>query len=63
MTIKFLNATDYANIYGLIDENGKAIATKTVTLAGRYAGTTFQSWGKYGKREIRKMFKEVENNK
>lgn len=62
MEIKFLNATNYANIYGLIDEDGKTIGTKTITLAGKNAGTTYQSWSKYTAKKIKKMFMNMGGN-
>ena len=60
MKVKFLNATNYANIYGLFDENEKCIGTKEVRLAGIDCNTYFDSWSKYTKREIKKMFREIE---
>lgn len=59
MTVKFLNATNYANIYGLFDGE-KCIGTKEVRLAGIDCNTYFDSWSKYTKREIKKMFREIE---
>jgi mevalonate pyrophosphate decarboxylase len=59
MTVKLLNQTNYANIYGLIDENGKTIGTKEIILAGRNAGTYYDSWSAHTKRQIKKMFKEA----
>ena len=59
MTIKLLNQTNYANIYGLIDENEKTIGTKEVVLAGRNVGTYYNSWSHYTKRQIKKMFQEA----
>jgi hypothetical protein len=59
MTVKLLNQTNYANIYGLIDENGKTIGTKEVRLAGQDVNTYYDSWSAYTKRQIKKFFKET----
>ena len=59
MIVKLLNQTNYANIYGLVDENGKTIGTKEVILAGRNAGTYYGSWSAYTKKQIKKMFQEA----
>ena len=62
MVSELINQTNYANIYGLYDDNGKPIGTKEVKLAGWEAGKTFyySLVCKYDKQDIRKMFKEVE---
>ena len=41
-------------------ENEKCIGTKEVRLAGIDCNTYFDSWSKYTKREIKKMFREIE---
>lgn len=58
MKVKLLNQTNYANIYGLIDKNGKTIGTKEIVLAGRNTGTYYDSWSHYTKKQIKKMFQE-----
>ena len=60
MQLKLLNATDYANIYGII-ENGRTVGTIEHKIAGREAGKKFfNSWtGKYNKRDIRKFYREL----
>lgn len=57
MQIKLLNSTNYANIYGVI-ENGETVGTIELKLAGREAGKVFvETWSsKYGKRDIRKFW-------
>ena len=59
MRVKQINATQYANIYGVYDEE-KIIGTVEIKIAGREAGKTFfySLIGKYNKREIRRFFKE-----
>lgn len=59
MRVKQINATQYANIYGLYDEE-KIIGTVEIKIAGREAGKTFfySLTGKYNKRDIRRFFKE-----
>lgn len=60
MTKELINQTDYANIYGIYDETGKAIGTVEVRLAGRDVGTyCYSLTGKYNKRDIRRFFKEA----
>lgn len=60
MTKELINRTDYANIYGLYDNNGKPIGTMEMRLAGRDCGTYYYSLcGKYNKKDIRRMFKEA----
>lgn len=52
------NMTNYANIYKLYDDQGRAIGTKQVVIAGCNCGVTFQTWDiKYKKSDIRKLFK------
>lgn len=59
MTVKRINATHYANIYGVYDETGKMIGTVEERLAGRDTGTYCNSISaKYSKRDIRRFFKE-----
>ena len=60
MQLKYLNGTDYANIYGII-ENGATVGTIEIKIAGREAGKKFfKSWtGKYNKRDIRRFYKEL----
>ena len=57
MQIKLLNCTNYANIYGVI-ENGKTVGTIELKLAGREAGKVFaETWSsKYTRRDIRKAW-------
>ena len=58
---ELINMTNYANIYGLYDQNFKPIGTKEVVLSGRNCGTYYYSlWRKYNKRDIAKMFKAAE---
>lgn len=60
MILKLTGASDYANIYSII-ENGAAIGTIEHKIAGREAGKKFfNSWtGKYNKRDIRRFYKEL----
>ena len=59
MTVEQINATDYANIYGVYDASGKPIGTVEQRLAGRDCGTYCYSLdGRYTKRDIRKIFNE-----
>ena len=56
-----INETQYANIYGLYDDDGKLIGTMEVRLAGRDVGTyCYSNTGKYNKRDIRRLFKQAE---
>ena len=59
MRVKQINATQYANIYGVYDEE-KIIGTVEIKIAGRESGKTFfySLIGKYNKRDIRRFFKE-----
>lgn len=59
MTVKMTNATNYANIYSLTDDNGKVIGTKEVRLAGSDVKTYYASWSHYSKQEIKKLFKSI----
>lgn len=60
MLVKLVNATNYANIYGLFDGD-RMIGTKQVTVAGVNAGKVqYCTWSKYGLRDIRRMFKEYQ---
>lgn len=58
MKVEQINATDYANIYGVYNESGQPIGTVEVKLAGREAGKVFcySLTGKYNKRDIRKFW-------
>lgn len=38
MTVERINCTDYANIYGVYDNDGKPIGTVEVKIAGWEAG-------------------------
>ena len=61
MKKELINATDYANIWGLYDNDGKPIGTMEIRLAGRDVGTYCYSLvGKYNKRQIRQFFKTAE---
>lgn len=57
MTVKLLNCSVYANIYGVI-ENGQTVGTIELKLAGREAGKAFtQTWSsKHTRRDIRKAW-------
>ena len=58
MKVERINMTDYANIYGVYEDNGKPVGTVEVRLAGRDVGTYCYSLvGKYNKRDIRKFFR------
>ena len=60
MKTELINTTDYANIYGIYNEDGKPIGTVEQRLAGRDVGTYFYSLsGRYTKRDIRRFFKEA----
>lgn len=57
MKVELINRTNYANIYGVYDENGKLIGTVEVRLAGRDVGTyCYSLCGKYNKRDIKKFY-------
>lgn len=59
MKVERINTTDYANIYGVYEDNGKPIGTVEQRLAGRDVGTyCYSLTGKYTKKDIRKYFKE-----
>lgn len=59
MKVEKINETNYANIYGVYDETGKAIGTVEVRLAGRDCGTYCYSLNyKYNKRDIRKIYNQ-----
>lgn len=58
MKVELINATNYANIYGLYDDSGKVIGTKEVRLAGRDVGTYYYSWTyKYSRKEVKRLFR------
>lgn len=58
MKVKWVNGTDYANIYALFNECGEVLGTEERKIAGREAGKVYyQTWSKYNKKEIRRMFK------
>ena len=60
MTVERINMTDYANIYGIYDENGRPIGTIEERLAGRDVGTyAYTMSGKYTRRDIRRFFCEA----
>lgn len=63
MKLTLLNTTDYANIYGII-ENGATIGTIEHKIAGIEAGKKFfNSWtGKYNKNDIKRFYKELNKN-
>ena len=57
MTVERINETQYANIYGIYDDSGKAIGTVEERLAGRDVGTYYYSLdGRYKKRDIKTFF-------
>lgn len=57
MKVELINQTNYANIYGIYETNGKPIGTVEVILAGRDVGTYCYSLvGKYNKRDIRRFY-------
>lgn len=59
-SVELINQTDYANIYGVYDEFGKAIGTVEERLAGIDVGTHCYSLKRrYTKNDIRKFFKEA----
>lgn len=59
MIRELLNATDYANIYGLYDEGGAPIGEIEQILAGRYCGTYYYSLtSRYSRRDIKRLFSE-----
>lgn len=59
MKVEQINATDYANIYGIYEDNGKPVGTAEVKIAGWEAGKVYcySLCGKYSKADIRKIFK------
>jgi hypothetical protein len=59
MTVKFLNGTDYANIYGVYDE-GVLVGTIEVKIAGCLCGRSYAGVWKpgYTKRMIRAAYIE-----
>ena len=59
MTVERINATNYANIYGVKDDTGRIVGTIEERLAGRDCGTYATVWAVgYTKRDIRKAFRE-----
>jgi hypothetical protein len=57
MKVELINQTNYANIYGIYEKNGKLIGTVEVRLAGRDVGTyCYSLCGKYNKRDIRRFY-------
>ena len=57
MSVEKIGATNYANIYGIYDETGKAIGTAEIVLAGRYTGNYFYSLsGKHTRKQIERIF-------
>lgn len=58
MKVERINATTYANIYGVYNEAGEIIGTVEHTIAGRNAGkvTCWVQSGKYTRRDIRKTY-------
>ena len=61
MKKELLNRTNYADIYGIRDDAGALIGTMEIVIAGRNVGTYYTSWNvKYNKRDIRRMFKELQ---
>lgn len=56
MKVELINQTNYANIYGLYDNNGKAIGTKEVILAGKDVGIYYYSLTSKTRTEVKKMF-------
>lgn len=60
MTKEIINQTNYADIYGIYEDSGKAIGTVEVRLAGRDVGTHCYSLsGKYSKRDIRRFYNNL----
>lgn len=57
MTVERINATDYANIYGVYEDSGKPIGTAEVRIAGRDVGIYFYTLsGKYTRKDIERIF-------
>ena len=58
LTVEKLNATTYANIYGVYNEAGQPVGTVELKIAGRDAGkvTCYTLIGKYTRRDIRKAW-------
>lgn len=57
MKVELINATNYANIYGVKDGSGRIVGTVEYRLAGRDVGTYCYVWAAgYTKRDIRKEF-------
>ena len=60
MKVKLLNQTNYADIYGIIDDAEKVVGTIENRLAGRDCGTYAATWsGKYTKRDIRNFYNQA----
>ena len=59
MTVKLINQTHAANIYGVYDQAGQPIGTVEEKLFGYDAGTyAYALCGKYTKRDIKKYYNE-----
>lgn len=58
MITRYINGSDYANIYGVFDDSGKQIGTVEICIAGINAGKKrFTSWaGKYNGNDIRRFY-------
>ena len=60
MKIEQINATQYANIYGIYTDAGKVAGTVEVVIAGREAGKTFfYSWtNQFTRNDIKKAWRK-----
>ena len=59
MKIEKINATNYADIFGLYDKNGKPIGTMEVVLAGQHVGRYFYTWSSATRAQVKKWFIET----
>ena len=59
MEVKLVNQTNYANIYWVFDETGRAVGIVEQRLAGRDCGLYIRSHSvKYKNSDIRKIWKQ-----
>ena len=60
MRAGLINQTDYANIYGVYEDNGTPIGEVEERLAGRDVGTHYYSLtSRYKRSDIKRIFREL----
>lgn len=64
MKVERINGTDYAEIYGIYENNGKPVGTAELKIAGWEAGKLFvyRLTNKYTTAQLRKIFREGRKN-